>query len=99
MTYNFDTVIDSRHTHSLNWNVAVGALPLWVADMDFQTAPEIQAALQRRVQHGVFGYSEVGGDWYDAYIRWWSSRHGYTMQKNWLMFCTGIVPAISSIVR
>ena len=99
MTYNFDTVIDRRHTHSRKWNVAEGELPMWVADMDFQTAPEIQAALQRRVQHGVFGYSEVGGDWYDAYIRWWSSRHGYTMQKNWLMFCTGIVPAISSIVR
>lgn len=99
MTYNFDTPVNRRNTNSLKWDVAEGELPMWVADMDFQTAPEIREAIMKRAEHGVFGYSVVPDAWYEAYIRWWKTRHGYTMERDWLIFCTGVVPAISSIVR
>ena len=99
MTYDFDTVISRKNTSSLKWNVKENELPMWVADMDFQTAPEIIRALKARTEHGIFGYSEVEDDWYKAYISWWSRRHGLKIEKDWLVFCTGVIPAISSSVR
>ena len=72
---------------------------MWVADMDFLTAPEIREALDKRLAQGIYGYSEVPDGWYDAYISWWRDRHGLAMDRDWLIFCTGVVPAISSIVR
>ena len=97
--YDFDTVIDRSGTASLKWDVAPGELPMWVADMDFQAAPEIREALAKRVAHGVFGYSIVPEEWAQAYIGWWRRRHGFEIQPEWLTFCTGAIPAISSIVR
>lgn len=99
MEYDFDTVIDRRNTGSLKWDVAEQELPMWVADMDFQTAPEIREALQKRMDHGVFGYSILPDTWYEAYIGWWQRRHQFTIEKEWLIFTTGVVPAISSAVR
>lgn len=99
MSYDFDTPVDRRNTYSLKWDVKENELPMWVADMDFQTAPEVREAIQNRAAHGVFGYSIVPEEWYQAYIRWWESRHGFRMDAEWLIFCTGVVPAISSIVR
>ena len=99
MKYDFDTVVDRRGTNALKWDVADGELPMWVADMDFQTAPEIQAAIQKRASHGVFGYCVIPDSWYEAYMGWWERRHGFSIEKDWLIFCTGVVPAISSIVR
>lgn len=99
MQYDFDTPINRRGTGSLKWDVSENELPLWVADMDFQTAPEVRAAIEKRALHGVFGYSIVPEDWYAAYQNWWRIRHGFSMEKDWLIFCTGVVPAISSIVR
>ena len=99
MTYDFDPPTERRNTNSLKWDVAQGELPMWVADMDFQTAPEIREAIMKRAEHGIFGYSVIPDAWYEAYIQWWKMRHGYTMERDWLIFCTGVVPAISSIVR
>ncbi|MCM1499270.1 MAG: pyridoxal phosphate-dependent aminotransferase [Clostridium sp.] len=99
MAYDFDTLTDRRGTNALKWDVAENELPLWVADMDFKTAPEIAEALQKRVEHGIFGYTVVPDEWYQAYISWWREQHGFTMKQDWLMFCTGVVPAISSVVR
>lgn len=99
MPYDFDKPVDRRNTHSLKWDVKENELPMWVADMDFQTAPEIRAAIQKRAAHGVFGYSIVPDEWYQAYVGWWERRHGFSMEKEWLIFCTGVVPAISSMVR
>lgn len=99
MKYDFDTTINRRNTNSLKWDVAENELPMWVADMDFQAAPEIREAIGSRAAHGVFGYSVIPDEWYQAYIGWWKSRHGFTFEKDWLVFCTGVVPAISSIVR
>lgn len=99
MAYDFDEVIDRRNTGSLKWDVAENELPMWVADMDFKTAPEIADAILKRVKHGVFGYSVTGEGWSEAIINWWKKRHAFQIKSEWLIFCTGIVPAISSIVR
>lgn len=97
--YDFDTVIDRRNTASLKWDVGPGELPMWVADMDFRAAPEIRQALARRLEHGVFGYGVVPPEWERAYVGWWRRRHGFEIDPQWLTFCTGAIPAISSIVR
>ncbi|MCQ2428388.1 MAG: pyridoxal phosphate-dependent aminotransferase [Clostridia bacterium] len=97
--FDFDGITDRRNTGSCKWNVAPGELPMWVADMDFRTAPSVINALEKRVSHGVFGYTEPGEEWAEAYISWWKRRHGWEMKPEWLMFCTGVVPAISSTVR
>lgn len=99
MPYDFDKHVERRNTHSLKWDVKENELPMWVADMDFQTAPEILAVIQKRAAHGVFGYSIVPEGWYQAYTGWWGRRHGFSMEKDWLIFCTGVVPDISSMVR
>ena len=95
----FDEIIDRRNTGSLKWDVKENELPMWVADMDFTAAPIIREAIMRRAAHGVFGYSIIPDEWYGAYVSWWKNRHGLNMEKDWLIFTTGIVPAISSIVR
>lgn len=97
--YDFDKLTNRFGTGSLKWEVKEGELPMWVADMDFETAPEIIEALQKRIEHGVFGYQNVTEDWYQAYQSWWSRRHQFQIEKDWLIFCTGVVSAISSIVR
>lgn len=95
----FDEETNRRGTQSYKWDVAENELPMWVADMDFQTVPEIREALKKRVEHGIFGYSVVPDEWYEAYRSWWGRRHNFEMNKDWLIFCTGVVPAISSTVR
>ena len=97
--YDFDTPVKRRGTDSIKWAVKDAELPMWVADMDFMTAPCITDTLIERAKHGVFGYTDVNDEWYDAYISWWDRRHGFKMKKEWLMFCTGVIPAISSAVR
>ena len=99
MKYDFDTIINRRNTNSLKWDIAEDELPMWVADMDFKTAPEIQEVILRRAGHGIFGYNIVPDAWNEAYIGWWKKRHGFEFKKEWLIFCTGVVPAISSVVR
>lgn len=96
----FDEVINRRNTGCAKWDMTKeGELPMWVADMDFQTAPQITNALIERAKHGVFGYALKGDEWYKAYKNWWSTRHHFNIEKEWLMFCTGVIPALSSIVR
>lgn len=99
MKYDFDQIIDRSGTWSEKWNIKDGELPMWVADMDFKVAPEIQEAIQKRTEHGVFGYSVTPREWREAYINWWDKRHGYTMRKEWLWFSTGVIPAMASIIR
>ena len=99
MKYDFDSVINRRGTGSLKWDVKENELPMWVADMDFRTAPEITEAIEKQVLHGVYGYSVMPEEWYDAYTSWWKDRHGLEMERDGLIFCTGVVPAISSAVR
>lgn len=99
MKFDFDKVSDRSGTYSLKWDIKDGELPMWVADMDFETAPCITSAIERRAKHGIFGYTIIPDEWYNAYISWWKNRHGTELRKDGLMFCTGVIPAISSIVR
>ena len=96
---DFDTPVNRRNSGSLKWDVAENELPMWVADMDFPAAPCIRRALEERTAHGVFGYNILPDAWADAYIGWWQRRHAFSMQRDWLVFCTGVVPALSSAVR
>ncbi len=99
MKYDFDTQINRLGTDSIKWNVKENELPMWVADMDFRTAPEIIDAIRERTEHGIFGYQSDNNKWYESYINWWDRRHSFRMNKEWLMFVTGVIPAISSAVR
>ena len=99
MQYDFDQVVDRRGTHAAKWDVAEHELPMWIADMDFLTAPEIIAAVRDRASHGIYGYTDVPEAWYDAILGWWRDRHGFHMERDWLIFSTGVVPTISSVVR
>lgn len=99
MDFQFDESVDRRNTGSMKWDVAKGELPMWVADMDFRTAPGIIEKITERAKQGVFGYTVVTDEWYQAYQTWWKKRHDFEIRKEWLVFCTGVVPAISSIVR
>lgn len=99
MQYDFDCVTDRWQTASLKWDIEENELPMWVADMDFQTAPEVIEAMKKRLEHGVFGYSVIPEEWYLSYQNWWKGRHHFKIEKDWLVFCTGVVPALSSCVR
>ncbi|MCD8314830.1 MAG: pyridoxal phosphate-dependent aminotransferase [Firmicutes bacterium] len=99
MKYDFDTVVNRRGTDSIKWNVGEDELPMWIADMDFHAAPAIRASIEKRVSHGIFGYTDISDEWYSAYINWWRSRHGLEIKKEWMIFSVGVVPSISSIVR
>lgn len=97
--YNFDELVDRSGTYSLKWDMVPGSLPMWVADMDFPAAPEIRKALSARLDNGVFGYTYIPDRWNEAYMDWWKRRHGLDIEKDSLIFCTGVIPAISSCVR
>lgn len=99
MEFNFDTLINRRGTQSVKWNVGENELPMWVADMDFASPQEVLQAVQQRAQHGVFGYCTMPGAWREAVCGWWARRHRLTIDPDSLLFCTGVVPAVSSIIR
>ena len=101
MRYDFDEIVPRRGTSSYKWDSAPSddVLPLWVADMDFRTAPPITDALRRRVEHGIFGYTRVPDDYYDAVISWFSSRHGWTIGRGQIVYTSGVVPALSAIIK
>lgn len=100
MKYDFDKTIDRRATNSYKWDSAPeGALPMWVADMDFRTAPAIIDALQKRVAHGIFGYTRVPDAYYGAVTSWFSRRHGWDIDREWIIYTSGVVPAVSAVIK
>lgn len=100
MKYDFDKTIDRRATNSYKWDSAPeGVLPMWVADMDFRTAPAIIDALQKRVAHGIFGYTRVSDAYYDAVTSWFSRRHGWDIDREWIIYTSGVVPAVSAVIK
>ena len=96
-TYNFDTCPERTGYGSLKWDKYKGRdiLPLWVADMDFVTAPEILDALQHRLDHGVFGYTIPHEAPIEAVIKYLDRQHSYSAKAAWLNFLPGLVPAIN----
>jgi cystathionine beta-lyase len=102
MKYNFDEIVPRRGSHSVKWDATATdaeVLPMWVADMDFRTAPAVVDALRRRVEHGVFGYGHVPPAYYQAVIDWFGRRHGLTIRQEWILYTSGVVPALSAIIR
>ena len=99
--YNFDEIINRRGTHSVKWDLAkdVEVLPMWVADMDFKTAPEITVAILKKVSHGVFGYGFTPPDFFDAIIDWWKEIHHVNIKKEWILPGPGMIATLSAILR
>ena len=97
--YDFDKITDRRNTDSIKWDIKDNELPMWVADMDFPAAPEIVDAFYLRLKHPVFGYSKLRDEWFDAYINWWKYHHELAMDREHIMFCAGVVPAVASAIR
>lgn len=101
MRYNFDEIVPRRGSNSYKWDSATenDILPMWVADMDFRTAPSIINALHNRVAHGIFGYTKVPSGYFDATIGWFARRHNFTIEREWILFTTGVVPALSAVIK
>lgn len=105
MKYDFDKVTDRRGTNCLKYDFAPergkpeGILPLWVADMDFPTAPEILERLEQAVRHGIFGYSEGKDDYFQAVAGWYKKYFDWEVKRNWLVKTPGVVFAIAAAIR
>ena len=101
MKYDFDERISRRGTDSYKWDSAENenVLPMWVADMDFRTAPVIIDALRRRVEHGIFGYTRVPDSYYEAVTSWFARRHDWKIDREWIIYTPGVVPAISAVIK
>ena len=97
--FDFKSVIDRKNTNSLKWDLFGDDLPMWVADMDFKVAPAIQKAILKRANHPVFGYSIVPDSLFEAYISWWKKRYGFEMSREDMLYATGVMPSISSMIR
>lgn len=97
--YDFVNAPDRSTTDSVKWHVKKGDLPMSIADMDFKTAPEIIAAMKEKISLGVFGYEWPEDDYFNAVADWYEKEHGHRPQEEWLIFTTGVVPAISAVVR
>ena len=100
MKYDFDEIVDRKNTLSCKWDLASDdILPMWVADMDFRTAKPIVDALVNRAQSGIFGYSVYTDDVYEAITGWFKRRHNWEIEKEWIQFSPGIVPALHAFTR
>ena len=96
MKYNFDKIIDRRASDSIKWNIfEEDVLPLWVADMDFLSPPEVLDALQKRIDHGVFGYSKTQDKTKSAVQNWLSNRHGWKVQSDDILIIPGVIQAFN----
>ena len=101
MKYDFDELVERRGTNCVKWDESPSddVIPLWVADMDFRVAPAIQNALEQRVAHGVFGYNIVPESYYEAVISWFRRRHQWEIQRQWILYTTAVVPAMSCVIK
>ena len=99
MKYNFDQTANRLNTSSIKWDVKENELPMWVADMDYMVIPEIQEAIIDAAKNGAYGYTYPTNDFFKAYQRWWSLRHHIEIPTSWMIFASGVVSALDSIVR
>ena len=99
--YNFDEIIDRTNTYSEKWDevdkifLNSNLLPLWVADMDFLSPPPII----ERAKHGIYGYTFLPPEYYDAIINWYENRHDWKLQKKWITFTPGVIPALNIAIQ
>ena len=101
MEFDFDTPVCRRGTNSYKWDSEADGdvIPLWVADMDFRTAPVITEALRRRVDQGIFGYTRVPDAYYNATVEWFARRHQLEVDRNHILYTSGVVPAVSAAIK
>ena len=101
MNYNFDEIIPRYQTGCVKWDESPSpdVIPLWVADMDFAVAPAIQEAVRQRAQHPIFGYTYIHEDYYVSVISWFQRRHGWKIKREWMLYTTGVVPAMSCAIK
>ena len=108
MKYNFDEIIDRSKTNSRKWNPEIykgtyngktDLLPLWVADMDFKVAPAILESLQKVINHGILGYTGVDEEYYNSIIQWNKTRKNCDIEKDWIIFTNGVVPALNYMIQ
>lgn len=100
--YDFEKVLDRRNTNCVKWDSGNygdnDVIPMWVADMDFQVAPEIVEAMEERMKHPIFGYSFAPDSYYEAVTSWFKRRFHWTVEKQWIQFSPGVVPGINIII-
>ena len=112
MKYDFDELVERRGTGCVKWDErprvgehgsgmapSADVIPLWVADMDFKAAPAILEAVKKRAEHGVFGYNIVPESYYEAVISWFRRRHQWEIQREWILYTTAVVPAMSCVIK
>jgi cystathionine beta-lyase len=102
--YDFDTPVERRGTSSLKWDYGerlagrADLLPLWVADMDFRVAPQIQHAIADRAAHGVFGYTLEPESYFEAAALWLERRHAWPVRRQWILASPGVMPSLSAAI-
>lgn len=101
MKYNFDEAVPRSGTDSIKWDQAPfgEVLPMWIADMDFKSPPPILDALQKRLDHGIFGYTAIPEAFYTAITRWWKKRFDFNVEREWLVPVSGVIPALSAVIQ
>ncbi len=97
--YDFDKEVNRKDTNSVKWDLANGALPMWIADMDFEAPPAVKREVLKKALEGVYGYTCLPAGWHEAYISWWDRRHGLKICENELFFAKSVLAAISSAVK
>ena len=101
----FNEVISRKNTRSVKWDMAgkvfqsEDVLPMWVADMDFQAPKEVNEALIKRAEHGIYGYTVIDDDVKNAVVNWLSDRHQWTIQPEWLTFSPGVVSSLHMAIE
>lgn len=97
---NFDEIIERKNTYSLKWDIDTNqVIPLWVADMDFKTAPAVTQALVKRAESGVFGYTLVPEKYNQAVVGWWKKRFDCVIDPSWISLGNGVIPSLSAVIE
>ena len=99
MKYNFDSINNRVGTNSVKWDIHPDVIPMWVADMDFQVLPELKEALSKRVDEGIFGYTLVPESYYEAIINWFDRRHHWHIDRSWILYTSGVIPAMAAALK
>jgi len=100
LKYDFDEIVDRRNTESAKWKAVKklygrdDIIPMWVADMDFKSPPEVIEVLKKRAEHGVFGYPMLDDDYFEPFINWIRDKHGIEIKKEWIVTADGVVDAL-----
>ncbi|APM38411.1 MalY/PatB family protein [Clostridium kluyveri] len=105
MQYNFDQLVSRWDTHCVKWDFSKKQcegeyiIPMSIADMDFETVPEVKKAIIQRANQGIYGYTKVNEGYYESIMNWMMKRHSWELKKDWIVVSSGVVPAINNIIK